>query len=131
MGIRSRSGHFLGVHRRGIRRILGALLGAAGRRGLGSMQSRSDTAYRRDRDTTWTGMIAAQDCGERWQMFYRLQELGIACHCAYREPLWLSGESLNALAVAQVWSVCRHCRCDCAALRTWLEMCWQQPDADR
>lgn len=89
---------------------------------------------RRSRATTDTpdgfrDLIAPPNCRDRWRMFRRLQELDIACACAYDQPLRL--RSLDPLSLVQLWSICRQCRCDRDALVDWLTTCWQQPSALR
>ncbi|MCG9885150.1 MAG: hypothetical protein MH825_06160 [Cyanobacteria bacterium] len=74
-------------------------------------------------------LVAPQGCGDRWRLFQRLQELGIACDCSYGQPLRL--RSLDTLSFVQLWSICRQCRCDRHALTDWLTTCWQQPSAVR
>ncbi|GAB4359993.1 MAG: hypothetical protein Fur0042_29520 [Cyanophyceae cyanobacterium] len=92
----------------------------------GVLQRRRLGAVRPD---GFSDLVASQGCGDRWRLFHRLQELGIACDCSYGQPLRL--RSLDTLSFVQLWSICRQCRCDRRALTDWLTTCWQQPSAVR
>jgi hypothetical protein len=60
----------------------------------------------------------------RWAMYYRLQELGVACSCSAGHPLTVEVET--AAAAIQVWSVGQTHLRELAILRRWLEQCWIQ-----
>jgi hypothetical protein len=59
---------------------------------------------------------------ERWQVYRRLQELDIACHCGPHKPLKV--EIRGAIAAAQIWSVTRQFTASRQELIDWLEHCW-------
>lgn len=60
---------------------------------------------------------------ERWQVYYRLQELGITCACESNQPLQI--KITSPLAVFQVWNVLRRQTTTRSELIEWLETCWQ------
>lgn len=61
------------------------------------------------------------ELGDRWQVYHRLQELGIPCHCSMGQPLWVTVNSpTDAL---QVWSVARIHQQSRQDLAQWLERC--------
>lgn len=63
------------------------------------------------------------ECCDRWQVYFRLQELGIACQCRPHQPLWVDITSPNA--ALQLWSVVRHVSGSRQDLAQWLDHCWQ------
>ncbi len=75
------------------------------------------------------GQISCQiDCevdiqgGDRWPIYSRLQELGIACRCAAYQPLYVQISHVGA--AVQLWSVTQHTTRSNQDLRVWLEHCW-------
>ena len=60
---------------------------------------------------------------ERWEVYYRLQSLGIPCQYRTGEPLtvWLE----SPLNVVQYWCALRQLRGTRAELVEWLQNCWQ------
>jgi hypothetical protein len=66
------------------------------------------------------------NCGDRWQIYRRLQELDIPCECAIYRPLRV--EVCDSLAVVQLWSVLRHSTAPINQLVAWLELCWRCPN---
>lgn len=60
---------------------------------------------------------------ERWQVYHRLQELGISCTCKTQQPLQV--EITSPLAMFQVWNVVRQQSGSRPQLIEWLETCWQ------
>ena len=58
----------------------------------------------------------------RWEVFRRLQELGIECQCATNEPLLVHLHSPTT--VIQIWSVLRQCGASRRNLIDWLDNCW-------
>ncbi len=61
------------------------------------------------------------DCCERWEAYFRLQELGIACDCKSYQPLKVHVESANE--AIQVWCVTHRLAQSRQHLATWLEHC--------
>lgn len=59
---------------------------------------------------------------DRWQIYFRLQELDIPCHCTSHEPLKVLIK--NANSATQVWSVTRHIAMQRQELVQWLENCF-------
>jgi hypothetical protein len=59
----------------------------------------------------------------RWQIYHRLQELEIPCHCEMYRPLEVNPVSPST--VLQMWSVYRQTSVPKATLLQWLERCWQ------
>jgi hypothetical protein len=62
-------------------------------------------------------------CSERWQVYRRLQELDIPCHCASYKPL--KAEIKGAIAASQIWSVTRQFTASRQELINWMEDCWK------
>jgi hypothetical protein len=65
---------------------------------------------------------------ERWQVYRRLQELGIPCRCRTNQPL--SVQIDDVAAGIQLWSVVRHLTVPRRDLATWLEHCWRLPSVE-
>lgn len=59
----------------------------------------------------------------RWEVFRRLQALGIDCDCATNEPLLVDLDSPTTLV--QIWSVVRQSTAPRHQLVAWLDDCWQ------
>ncbi|MGQ4646564.1 Asr1405/Asl0597 family protein [Lyngbya aestuarii] len=59
---------------------------------------------------------------DRWQIYRRLQELGIPCRCKTNEPLIV--EINNVTCAVQLWSVARELMVPRPELLSWLERCW-------
>ncbi|NJN22435.1 MAG: hypothetical protein HC812_16190 [Leptolyngbya sp. RL_3_1] len=62
------------------------------------------------------------DCRDRWQVYFRLRELGIPCHCQAHCPLL--AEVHTADTALQVWSVVNRVARSRQDLVTWLDQCW-------
>lgn len=60
--------------------------------------------------------------GDRWQVYHRLQELGITCICPDDGSCQVNIESPTTLL--QVWWVIRQVTAPRQELITWLEHCW-------
>ncbi|MBR8828362.1 MAG: hypothetical protein DSM107014_10775 [Gomphosphaeria aponina SAG 52.96 = DSM 107014] len=60
---------------------------------------------------------------ERWQVYYRLQELEIPCNCPSNQPLEVKAD--NATAAIQLWSVVKQITDSRFELVNWLERCWE------
>lgn len=65
------------------------------------------------------------DCGDRWQMYFRLQELGIPCQCKSYQPLQVDIQSAQALV--QIWSIAKRIATPRADLAQWLNQCLRLP----
>lgn len=61
---------------------------------------------------------------DRWQVYLRLQELDIPCHCSTNQPLRVKVNSPTA--ALQLWSVVRQVNYSRPHLVKWLTLCWQQ-----
>lgn len=61
---------------------------------------------------------------DRWQVYQRLQELGIPCWCATGQPLRVY--IADVAAAVQLWSVTRHLTASRQDLVGALERCWQK-----
>ncbi len=68
--------------------------------------------------------VVAVNWADRWQVYQRLQELGIICCCQTDQPLTV--EISNSTAAIQVWSVIRRFIAPRQELISTLEDCWQQ-----
>lgn len=60
--------------------------------------------------------------GEKWQIYYRLQELEIPCQCISNQPLEVT--TTTPTAAIQLWSVVKQLTAPRAELINWLERCW-------
>jgi hypothetical protein len=60
---------------------------------------------------------------DRWDVFHRLQALGIECQCCTNKPLLVDLHSPTT--VAQVWSVARQFSTPRHELIDWLDNCWE------
>ena len=61
------------------------------------------------------------DCCERWEAFFRLQELGIACDCKSYQPLKVHVASVND--AIQVWCITTRLTKSRQELAAWLDNC--------
>ena len=61
---------------------------------------------------------------DRWQVYQRLQELGIPCWCATNQPLTV--DIAEVAAAVQLWSVVRQLTVSRQELVCLLERCWQK-----
>lgn len=61
--------------------------------------------------------------GDRWQVYRRLQELGIPCECGTNQPLRYQIKDVTA--AIQLWSVVSQLTVPRPELACWLERCWQ------
>jgi hypothetical protein len=59
---------------------------------------------------------------DRWDVFHRLQALGIECQCSSNKPLLVNLHSPTT--VAQIWSVARQFSTPRKQLINWLDDCW-------
>jgi hypothetical protein len=60
---------------------------------------------------------------ERWEIYWRLQQLGIPCKCATNQPL--RAEVPSPTTAIQLWSVVRQTTASRRELVFWLHRCWQ------
>lgn len=60
---------------------------------------------------------------ERWELYRRLQELGIPCSCATNQPLQVEVD--NSLAIVQLVCVFRQLTKSRGELVGYLNNCWQ------
>jgi hypothetical protein len=72
---------------------------------------------------TNTVQIIEINRSERWQVYYRLQELGISCHYSSDRPLTV--QLGNVKDAIQIWSVVRQLKAPRQQLQEWLKQCWQ------
>lgn len=59
---------------------------------------------------------------DRWQVYRRLQELGIPCQCGTNQPLSVQLNNVND--AIQLWSVVRQLTLRRWELVSWLKRCW-------
>ena len=62
------------------------------------------------------------DCCERWEAFFRLKELGIACDCKSHQPLKVHVVSAND--AIQVWCITNRLTKSRQELAAWLDSCF-------
>ena len=67
------------------------------------------------------------ECGDRWQVYFRLQELGIPCQCKSYQPLFVDVQSAQSLV--QVWSIVKRVSAPRPDLAQWLNQCLRLPSA--
>ena len=67
-------------------------------------------------------------CEDRWQVYHRLQELDIECHCGGFKPLQVSLRSPTE--ALQVWSIVKRVSSPRLALVEWLQQSWQAPSCE-
>ncbi|NEQ86315.1 MAG: hypothetical protein F6K26_41470 [Moorea sp. SIO2I5] len=67
--------------------------------------------------------------GDRWQVYRRLQELEIPCHCQTNQPL--KAQIDNVTALIQIWSILRQLTLPRQELISWLDDCWRLPSKSR
>lgn len=65
------------------------------------------------------------ECGDRWQVYFRLQELGIPCQCKSYQPLLVDIQSAQSLI--QVWNVVKRVSTPRPVLAQWLNQCLSLP----
>ena len=65
------------------------------------------------------------ECGDRWQVYFRLKELEIPCQCKSYQPLLVDVQSAQSLV--QVWSVVKQVSTPRLELAQWLNQCWHLP----
>lgn len=63
---------------------------------------------------------------DRWQVYRRLRELGIACQC--RSYQSLKADVSTPTTALQVWSVVRQVTASRLTLAASLQACWQLPE---
>lgn len=61
------------------------------------------------------------DCCDRWEAYFRLQELGIDCECKSHQPL--KATVASAHDAIQVWCVTSRLNKSRVELANWLEGC--------
>lgn len=66
-------------------------------------------------------IVTAQH-SDRWQIYYRLQALGISCQCQTNQPLQVKID--DTLTAIQLWSVTKQCTASRPELVHWLNRCW-------
>lgn len=66
---------------------------------------------------------------ERWNVYYRLQDLAIPCTCRQGQPLQV--QIPTATAAIQFWSVIQNFTAPRQVAVDRLEHCWQQEVAQR
>jgi hypothetical protein len=71
--------------------------------------------------TEFDQILSVPRC-DRWQIYHRLQELDIPCHCLPDGRLQV--ELRSAIAFSQVWSVLQQFTASRKQLVNWLEQCW-------
>ena len=74
---------------------------------------------------SFTELTLLPNCIDRWQIYYRLQDLDIPCECSYYKPLEAKIDS--ATTAIQAWSVVQQVLSPRDLLVARLERCWQLP----
>lgn len=69
------------------------------------------------------GKVIEINWGDRWQVYYRLQELEIKSECVCNQPLRVEINTVNA--AVQLWSVVRPLTANRCDLVRSLERCWK------
>lgn len=64
------------------------------------------------------------EASDRWQVYQRLQDLGIPC--SYKTGQSLTAQIDHVTAAIQLWSVARPLFLTRRELSLWLERCWQE-----
>ncbi len=67
--------------------------------------------------------VVEVECGDRWQVYHRLQELDIPCQCRAHRALKVY--ITNPMDITLLWSVVRHASQSRWEKVDWLERCWQ------
>ena len=67
--------------------------------------------------------VLAVKWSSRWDVFRRLQGLGIKCQCSTNEPLLVDIDTPTT--AIQIWSVLRQSSESRQELIDWLEGCWE------
>ena len=67
----------------------------------------------------------AVDCADRWQVYYRLQELDISCHCGGFQALTVQIQT--ATEALQLWSIVRRVSQPRHELAVALMQSWRLP----
>ncbi len=70
-----------------------------------------------------SSQIIAVKGTEKWDVYHRLQDLGISCQCSMHKVL--SVDVANPNDVAQVWSVVRRVTSSRESLVQLLRYCWE------
>ena len=65
------------------------------------------------------------ECSDRWQVYHRLQALGISCRCAGYQPLKVAAKS--PAETFQVWCVVKRVSASRSELVETLNHSWQLP----
>lgn len=69
------------------------------------------------------GKVVEVSWADRWQVYYRLQELEIESECASNQPLRVEADTVTA--AVQLWSVVRQLTAPRRDLVRSLERCWR------
>ena len=86
-----------------------------------SSSSTSDASLQEAQGPTFVPV----ECGDRWQVYFRLQELDIPCQCKSYQPLLVDIQSAQSLI--QVWSVVKRVSTPRNVLSEWLNQCLRLP----
>jgi len=65
------------------------------------------------------------ECEDRWQVYYRLQELGIKCQCGGFKPLQVTLQTPTE--AVQLWSIVQRVSAPRQALIQGLHRSWRSP----
>lgn len=69
--------------------------------------------------------MMAIECDDRWQVYFRLQDLNIPCQCKSHQPLLVNIQSAQALV--QVCGVVKRFSTPRSDLCDWLNHCFSLP----
>jgi hypothetical protein len=70
-----------------------------------------------------TSQIIEINHSQKWEVYYRLQELQITCQCASDRPL--QAQCHHTKDLIQIWSVIQQATANRHKLVDWLESCWK------
>ncbi|MBE9060824.1 hypothetical protein IQ256_07515 [cf. Phormidesmis sp. LEGE 11477] len=68
-------------------------------------------------------------CEDRWQVYHRLQDLGITCRCGGFKPLQV--EVKTPTEALQLWNILRRVSSARPVLIASLDQCWKMPGFER
>ena len=72
---------------------------------------------------TEPSVLVEVNWADRWQVYWRLQELAIPCSCSIDKPLQV--QITDAMAAVQLWSVLRQLNTSRQDMVRHLERCWR------
>ena len=92
-----------------------------------STDSSINSAVDSSNSSTSKGVLVT--CEDRWQVYHRLQDLDIACHCRGFQPLQV--EVKTPTEALQLWSILKRVSSSRAALIGSLDQCWKASSSEK